>query len=460
MHTGVSRHRVYNRHRLLCTASMIVLGGLILLTAGHLALSHDGFRGVLYAFVKGTPETLPAGQWAPLQGTVPDQDLSPDQQASIERLLSLGYTAGTEIKSDFSGITAIDDQRASRGLRFFISGHAPRAVLMDRDGGIVHAWSFAYEDVYESLPGAFLPPVSATACWRRARLLPGGDLLAIYEGHALIRLDRESRLIWSYAGKCHHDLDLDEAGNIYVLTREAGILPRLHPDEPVLLDFVTRLDPDGHFLGKIPLLEAFENSPYADWLPAPPVAGDIFHTNSLELLDGRLADRSPAFRAGNILISVRELDMIAVLDPRAETIVWAARDDWSRQHEPTVLANGHLLLFDNQGCEGRSRVVEFDPVSMDIVWQYANSPETPLYSKTCGAARRLANGHTLIVESDNGRVLEVTDGRRIVWEYYNPYRAGEQRELIAAILDMEILPDDQMTLWLHDSPTGIDFHTP
>ena len=194
--------------------------------------------------------------------------------------------------------------------------------------------------------------------------------------------------------------------------------------------------------------------------PAAPAAGDIFHTNSLELLDGRLADRSPAFRAGNILLSVRELDTIAVLDPRSETIVWAARGGWSRQHEPTVLDNGHLLLFDNLGCEGRSRVLEFDPVSLDVVWQYANSPETPLYSKTCCAARRLANGHTLIIESDNGRALEVTDGKRIVWEYYNPYRAGKQRELIAAILDMEILPDNSMPLWLQDSPTGIDLHTP
>jgi len=56
--------------------------------------------------------------------------------------------------------------------------------------------------------------------------------------------------------------------------------------------------------------------------------------------------------------------------------------------------------------------------------------------------------------------LEVTDGQRIVWEYYNPYRAGEQRELIAAILDMEILPDDRMTLWLYESSTEIDFHAP
>ncbi len=30
MHTGVSRHRVYDRHRLLCIVSMAILGGLII----------------------------------------------------------------------------------------------------------------------------------------------------------------------------------------------------------------------------------------------------------------------------------------------------------------------------------------------------------------------------------------------------------------------------------------------
>ena len=459
MHTGARRHRVYDRPRLLGLASLIILGGIAILAAGHLALSHDGIRDTLRTVVKGAPPAAPAGQWSPLRDFVPRQVLSIDQKARIDQLESLGYSGGTRLTTGYSGVTAIDDRLASRGLRFFTSGHAPRAVLMDRDGSIVHAWTYAYEDVYESLPGAFLPPSTATACWRRTRLLPNGDLLAIYEGHALIRLDSDSRLQWSYAGHCHHDLDLDASGNIYVLTREACVLPRLHPEDPVLLDAVTLLDADGRFQRRIPLLEAFENSPFADLLPDPPVSGDIFHTNTLELLDGSLADRVPAFREGNLLISIRELDVIAVLDPRTETIVWATTGDWSRQHEPTILGNGNMLLFDNLGQTGRSRVMEFDPVTLDVVWLYANTPETPLYSETCGAARRLANGHTLIVESDNGRALEVTHGGHVVWEYYNPYRAGEQRELIAAILDMEILPDNRDFTWLFDSPAKIDFQT-
>ena len=46
-----------------------------------------------------------------------------------------------------------------------------------------------------------------------------------------------------------------------------------------------------------------------------PRSGDIFHTNTLEVLDGRFAGRDPAFRKGNLLISVLKLDTLAVLDP-------------------------------------------------------------------------------------------------------------------------------------------------
>ena len=383
-----------------------------------------------------------------LRPIYPDDDLSPEQRERIRQLQSLGYAGGSRLSTEASGITALDEDLASEGLRLYISGHAPEAVLMTREGDYIHSWRFAYENLYAALPGAYLPPVPATACWRRARLLPGGDLLAIYEGHGLVKIDRRSRLIWGFGGKCHHDLDLDADGNIWVLTREALVVPHLHPDEPVLLDYVTMLDPNGVILHSVPLLEAFERSPYAHLLPAPGSSGDIFHTNTLELLDGSLADRVPAFGAGNILISVREMDAIAVLDPRAGVIVWAAQGGWARQHEPTVLANGRILLFDNMGHDGHSRVMEIDPVTLDTVWEYADSVATPLYSQTCGLSRRLPSGNTLIVESDNGRAFEVTPDRMIVWEYYNPFRAGEERELIAAILDMEILPEDAYPDWL------------
>jgi hypothetical protein len=40
----------------------------------------------------------------------------------------------------------------------------------------------------------------------------------------------------------------------------------------------------------------------------------------------------------------------------------------------------------------------------------------------------------LITESDQGHIFKVTPKKNIVWEYYNPYRTGEQNQLIATVM--------------------------
>ena len=57
-------------------------------------------------------------------------------------------------------------------------------------------------------------------------------------------------------------------------------------------------------------------------------SGDIFHTNTIEVLDGRLADRDPAFQKGNVLICIRELDNIAIVDMEREVVVWGLEGPW------------------------------------------------------------------------------------------------------------------------------------
>ena len=86
------------------------------------------------------------------------------------------------------------------------------------------------------------------------------------------------------------------------------------------------------------------------------------------------------------------------------------------QHDPELLPNGHILLFDNHGNylspEGISRVIEIDPNTLGIVWQYAGTATRPLASDIRSEQQRLPNGNTLIVESDGGRLVEVTLRRR------------------------------------------------
>ena len=139
--------------------------------------------------------------------------------------------------------------------------------------------------------------------------------------------------------------------------------------------------------------------------------------------------------------------MIAVIDPTAGEAVWAYRGRFKRQHDPKILDDGHLLVFDNSGGGKDSAVLEYDLASMRVVWWYAGTPEAPFYSVGSGAAQRLPNGNTLITETMHGRAFEVTPEKRIVWEYRNPNLVGANDELIAGIWELYRLDQSAPPAW-------------
>ncbi|HEX3131675.1 MAG TPA: arylsulfotransferase family protein [Thermoanaerobaculia bacterium] len=349
---------------------------------------------------------------------------------------ALPYLQGYKPAEDRPTVVVRDAAAVAPGLNLVLSGHAAEAVLMDRDGRILHRWRQPLRRLWPDL--AKDPEMAKLEYWRRAWLFPNGDLLGIYEGLGIVKLDARSHVLWARRGGFHHDLQVMADGRIWVLDRDGKILPRINSMEGILEDFVTVLSPDGEVERRFSILEAFERSRFAPLLGKMEHFGDIFHTNTLEVLDGRFADRDPAFRAGNVLLSVLKLDTIAVLDPDRGEIVWAKTGNWRRQHQPTFLDDGNLLVFDNRGPGGeKSRVIEVDTKTGEVVWRY----EKDLFSKTLGSCQRLPNGNTLITESENGRALEVTRDGRMVWEYYNPNRAGEHKELVAVLFEVVRLPE-------------------
>ena len=337
---------------------------------------------------------------------------------TIDQLQALGYVDGTyDPQSEKSGVLLHRRANAQPGYNFYSSRKSRGAKLIDMDGKVVHRWR-------SSRPGA----------WQHAELLPNGDVIAIVKDRELARYDRHSKLVWSVRGRFHHDLWVS-GDEIYVLSRVARVVRGLHPNAPVLDDLIQVYSLDGAFQRELSVLDALSESPYRFLLPSISHRRvrkgrqlDVLHTNHVEVLDGSLADRDPAFARGNLLISMRNINAIAIVDSKTEQVVWLwGPTNLTFQHHPTMLENGHILLFDN-GVD-RSRVVELEPLSGRIVWQYAPGPD--FFSKTRGSNQRLQNGNTLITESDRGYVLEVTPRRKVVWKFANPrVNAKKEREAI------------------------------
>lgn len=206
-----------------------------------------------------------------------------------------------------------------------------------------------------------------------------------------------------------------------------------------------------------------------------PALGDWMHINSMSALGpNKWHDAGDErFHPDNIIMDGRETDIIFIIDKKSGKIVWKVGPRYDESPELKALGwivgqhhahmiprglpgEGNILVFDNGGWAGYgpphpgapdglkvvrrdwSRVLEFDPVSLEIVWRYGPAEAglvAPLnanrfYSPFVSSAQRLPNGNTLIAEGSDGRVFEVTRDHDVVWEFVNPYRDARGMNMI------------------------------
>ncbi|MDP6179394.1 MAG: aryl-sulfate sulfotransferase [Desulfatiglandales bacterium] len=194
--------------------------------------------------------------------------------------------------------------------------------------------------------------------------------------------------------------------------------------------------------------------------------GDWNHINCMSTLGpNKWYDRGDkCFHPDNIIWCGRQTNIMAIVDKETGKIVWKVGPDFIATPELRELGQiigqhhihmiprglpgeGNILVFDNGGWAGYgppnpgsvtgfnnalrdfSRVLEFDPVTLKVVWQYTPVEagfEHPVdssrfYSPFISSVQRLPNGNSLIVEGSGGRIFEVTPEHEIVWEYISPY---------------------------------------
>ena len=65
-----------------------------------------------------------------------------------------------------------------------------------------------------------------------------------------------------------------------------------------------------------------------------------------------------------------------------------------------------------------------------------------------GRVQVLPNGNTLVVETDRGRALELTEDGDVVWEFRSPYRVGERGDKVAGLYSLERVGADRAS-WLN-----------
>jgi len=120
------------------------------------------------------------------------------------------------------------------------------------------------------------------------------------------------------------------------------------------------------------------------------------------------------------------LDTIAILDMEKGVTRWSQQGPFGMQHGPRPTPEGDIILFNNFLTAERSSVLTLNPRTRRVVREYTGPKSEPLHSRRSGRVELLPNGNTLVVETDRGRALELTEDGEVVWEFRSPYRVGER----------------------------------
>ena len=300
--------------------------------------------------------------------------------------------------------------------------------LYGADGELVHSWpidDLSLSDVAKSRSNA---P-------HALRLLKDGSVIFNFDRLGeLHRLDACGGAIWSISKAYHHSLAPSQDGTFWIWAgrEEVG-------DD---YQYMVRIDPEtGHERERIGLIEqVFEQSAaQATALSLQsgfPIATnsddalDRFHPNDVEELMPEMAGAFPQFAAGDLLVSLRNLNMVAVIG-RSGEIKWAAYGPWHQQHDPDFNADGTISIFDNNRGRGPSRIISIVPDETISLPQPLAAPE--FASDFRGKHQRLPNGALLIVIPEEGRVIEVAQNGEVLREINNlSERAGFHEDVANA----------------------------
>ena len=317
------------------------------------------------------------------------------------------------------GLTHTEPTRSDGGYTLFAPMYGRNVWLIDHDGRIVHRWQT------ENLPGNY------------GELLPNGRLLfagrtmppAIPEfagnGGQIVEYDWDGSILWEYRNPyLSHCFAPLPNGNILVAKwspvpdeigrRVKGGQPGTERDGKVYGEAIHEIDRDGNVV--------WEWLTYEHLDPEIDVIGPLHPRDRWTNLNA-----IHVMPDGNLLLSFRCINTIAIVDRASGDIIWRwGPGNIAGQHNPTVVDGGNILVFDNGAHRAYttidySRVVEVDPRTDEIVWEYKENPLYDFSSFICSGAQRLKNGNTLICECTKGRLFEVTPEGDIVWEFVSPF---------------------------------------
>lgn len=337
---------------------------------------------------------------------------------------------------DRTGVRIVDGDAVQPGLTVIAASWpdgerlVPGLRLIDREGHALHEWRVDPTEVVAESPTEKRAVEGLNI--HGSYLFRNGDVLVNLEYAGTLRLDACGQVLWRLPEGSHHSIHRAEDGTFWIPgvtsapRSESPAYPDGVPglDRPVYHDLILHVSEDGTVLGRTDVLDLlYENG--LEWHLAEERRlqdEDPTHLNDIEELPDSLAGEYPGFEAGDLVLSLRNLELVLVVDPESERVKWHASGPFILQHDPDFIGDGWIGIFDNRWDRtrrgtmlGGSRIVALQPHTDSLKHLFPTARSEPFYTHHRGKWQRLANGNLLMTEEAAGRVVEVAPDGRTVW---------------------------------------------
>lgn len=306
------------------------------------------------------------------------------------------------------------------------------AVLLDPSGKIVHRWVMHEQGLglakvnpeTNKFPHGFL-------------VLPDGSIVFAYDtGSSIQRIDWCGKRLWGTAGNFQHAITADGMGHIWT-QRFTTIFSKIDLETGKIVQEL-----DGHAIMRAnPEIDIFaiRQMDTDDKSIFILKGGGPWHINDIDPLTPQLAPTFPMFVVGDLMISLRSLNLLYIVDPNTMKVKWWRMGMARRQHDPDWQPDGSISIYDNSMHTPPSRIVKIDPKDYTSKVLFDGRAEN-FYSAIRGKHQLLPNGNMLITVSQQGRVIEVTPAGELVFEFINTYNSKTNSNL--ALSEAIYLPED------------------
>jgi hypothetical protein len=302
------------------------------------------------------------------------------------------------------------------------------AWIVDRQGRLLHQWEVDPQPILDGMT-----VVGGEVSARKLKphdwhLQPNGDLLVIFEnngafpyGGAVARFDWEGRLLGVTHNGAHHWMTVDDDGKMYMpinraveatLSLDGRFLNLTCTSGGIELDYVQIVDRAGQPLETINLLERLIESGFTGLIYATFDPCDPLHLNFVQHVDRTLASSS-GLEVGDLIVSMRNINAVAILAADDRRVKWLLAGRTTRQHSPRIATDGSLLIFDNFGGSavgGGSRIARLRWPSQDVetLFPLLDSGEDGFFSRVGGLmVQHPSQSRILVTLTDSGRIVEI-----------------------------------------------------